>query len=70
MAEEENEEKIDEEKCNEKEQRQNLKLILDYSEKELIKKSKKEIALIRKKIKAKKKELRKAKKTYIKAKKY
>ena len=49
---------------------QNLKLKLVYNKKELIKKAKKEIALLRKKIKAKKRELRKAKKEYNKAKRY
>ena len=68
--EEENEEKIDEEKDNENDKRPNLKLKLVYSQKELIKKAKKEIALIRKKIKAKKKELSKTNKVYIKAKRY
>ena len=48
----------------------NLKLKLIFSKNELIKKAKKEIAIIRKKIKAKKKELRKAKKAHNKAKKY
>ena len=45
-----------------------MKLV--YSKNELIKKAKKEIALITKKIKDKKKELRKAKKAFSKAKKY
>ena len=49
QEEEENEEKIDEEKDNENDKRPNLKLKLVYSQKELIKKAKKEIALIRKK---------------------
>ena len=47
--EKEKKEKIDEKKGNEGENRQNLKLKLVYNEKELIKKTKKEIALIRKK---------------------
>ena len=63
-----NGEKIDEIKANVEEQGQNLKLKLIYSKKELIKKAKKEIALIRKKIKSKKKELRKTKKAYSNAK--
>ena len=52
--EEDNEEKIDEIKTNDEEERQNLKMKLVYIKNELIKKSKKEIALIKKKIKEKK----------------
>ena len=46
--------KIGEIKANEEEQGQNLKLKLVYSKNELIKKAKKEIALITKKIEKKK----------------
>ena len=67
---EEKMEKIDEEKRNEEEEKQNLKLKLIYNKIELTKKAKKEIAYIRKKIKAKKRDLRKAEKAYNKAKRY
>ena len=66
--EEEKEEKIDEKKANEWENRQNLKFKLVYNQKELIKKAKKEIAIIRKKIKAKKKNSEKSKKNILKPK--
>ena len=66
MAKEEyNEEKIDEIKTNDKEERQNLKMKLVFSKNELIKKAKKEIALIKKKIKDKKKNSEKLKKHII-----
>ena len=68
--EEDNEKKIDEIKTNDKEERQNLKMKLVFSKNELIKKAKKEKALIKKNIKDKKKELRKAKKAYNKSKNY
>ena len=60
-----NGEKIDEIKANEEEQGQNLKFKLVYSKNELIKKSKKEIALIKKKIKDKKKNSEKLKKHIV-----
>ena len=60
-----NGEKIDEIKANEEEQGQNLKLKLVYSKNELIKKAKKEIALITKKIKGKKKSSEKLKKHIV-----
>ena len=63
-------EKIDGEKDNEEEKKQNLKLKLIYNKIELTKKAKKEVAYIRKKIKAKKRDLRKAEKAYNKAKRY
>ena len=63
--EEDNEEKIDEIKTNDEEERQNLKLKLAYIKNELIKKAKKEIALINKKIKDKKKNSEKPKKHII-----
>ena len=63
--EEVNGDKIDEIKANEEEQIQNLKLKLVYSKNELIKKAKKEIALITKKIKAKKKSSEKLKKHLV-----
>ena len=44
------------EKFDESEQKQKLKVKLSYSKPELTKKTKKEISLIRKKIKAKKKD--------------
>ena len=66
MAKEEyNEEKIDEIKTNDEEERQNLKMKLVFSKNELIKKAKKEIALIKKKIKDKKKNSEKLKKHII-----
>ena len=55
-----NGEKIDEIKANEEEQGQNLKLKLVYSKNELIKKAKKEIALITKKNKREKKRSQKS----------
>ena len=67
---EEKMEKIDGEKDNEEEKKQNLKLKLIYNKIELTKKAKKEVAYIRKKIKAKKRDLRKAEKAYNKAKRY
>ena len=61
---------MDEEKTEDDGNKQKLKLKLIYNKIELIKKAKKEIALIRKKWKGKKRRTQKSKKTYNKVKRY